>query len=110
MATEINAKDQKPGESAHTAYLDADKIAFPLLVRNFQPGDRFVPLGMSSAKKLKDFFIDQKIPRELRHTIPIILSGRVVVWISDYRIDDRYKVTPQTQKILRIEMAEMESK
>jgi tRNA(Ile)-lysidine synthase len=108
--TEHTAGDQNPTDSIHTACLDAAKITFPLLVRNFRPGDRFVPLGMRSTKKLKEFFINQKIPRELRRAIPIILSGRVVVWISDYRIDDRYKVTPQTQKILRIEMAEMESK
>jgi tRNA(Ile)-lysidine synthase len=103
--SEHDTADQKPDESAQTAWLDADKITYPLLIRNFRPGDRFMPLGMSSEKKLKDFFIDQKIPRELRHTIPIILCGRDIIWIGACRIDDRYKVTEQTRRVLRIDVS-----
>ena len=103
--TEHAAGDQNPADSIHTACLDAAKITFPLLVRNFRPGDRFVPLGMSSAKKLKDFFIDQKIPRELRRAIPIILSGRDIIWISAFRLDERFKVTAQTRRVLQINVS-----
>ena len=44
------------------AFLDAEKVRFPLAVRNVRPGDRFVPLGMKGHKKLKDFFVDLKVP------------------------------------------------
>jgi tRNA(Ile)-lysidine synthase len=106
--TEHTAAEQTPAESPRIACLDADKIVYPLEVRNFRPGDRFVPLGMQSEKKLKNFFIDLKIPREQRRAIPILLSNQTIVWISSYRIDDRFKITPQTRRILRIEMEEME--
>lgn len=103
--SEHDTADQKPDETTQTAWLDADKITYPLLIRNFRPGDRFMPLGMSSEKKLKNFFIDLKIPRELRRTTPIILSGRDIIWIGACRIDDRFKITPQTRRVLRIDVS-----
>ena len=59
--------------SRNTALLDADKIKYPIIVRNFQPGDRFIPLGLGGHKKIKDFFIDQKLPSEKRKSIPNIM-------------------------------------
>ena len=50
--------DQVNNASPKTAYLNGDKLHFPLVLRNFKPGDRFVPLGMSGHRKVKDFFID----------------------------------------------------
>jgi len=82
------------------AYLDAEKLQFPLIIRNFRPGDRVVPLGMTGHKKIKDFFIDLKIPVESRPLIPLLVSGDKPVWICGYRIDDRYKVTSKTKQVL----------
>jgi tRNA(Ile)-lysidine synthase len=84
------------------AHLDAGKIRYPMVVRNFRPGDRFIPLGMTGHKKIKDFFIDLKIPSEMRTSIPIVVSQNIPVWICGYRIDDRFKVTPETKKILKV--------
>jgi tRNA(Ile)-lysidine synthase len=83
-------------------YLDADKLNYPLTARNFQPGDRFVPMGMKGHKKVKNFFIDLKIPSEERALTPVLTSGEDIVWICGYRIDERFKVTSQTKKILKI--------
>jgi tRNA(Ile)-lysidine synthase len=83
------------------AYLDATKIHFPLIIRNFRPGDRFVPLGMKGHKKVKDFFIDMKIPAMERSMAPILTSEDTLVWICGYRIDDRFKVTPNTERLLK---------
>ncbi|MBW2000726.1 MAG: tRNA lysidine(34) synthetase TilS [Deltaproteobacteria bacterium] len=83
------------------AYLDAGKIEYPLTVRNLKPGDRFIPLGMKGHKKVKDFFIDLKVPIEARYRTPILFSGGVPVWICGYRIDERFKITPTTRKILK---------
>ena len=82
--------------------MDADKLQYPLVLRNFRPGDRFVPLGMAGQKKIKDFFIDLKIPSEMRVLTPILVSQDTPVWICGYRIDDRFKVTSETRKILKV--------
>jgi len=85
-----------------TAYIDSGRISFPLLARNSKPGDRFIPLGMNGSKKIKDFFIDQKIPSETRSRIPILVNGDMPVWVCGYRIDDRFKVTTSTKNILKV--------
>ncbi len=64
-----------------TALFDADIIRYPLIIRNFNPGDRFVPLGLRGHKKVKDFFIDLKIPLDLRAVIPILTSHNSILWI-----------------------------
>jgi tRNA(Ile)-lysidine synthase len=84
------------------AWLDADKLSYPLTVRNFRHGDRFVPLGMTGHKKVKDFFIDLKVPSEERVVTPILTSGDDIVWICGYRIDERFKVMPETKRILKV--------
>jgi tRNA(Ile)-lysidine synthase len=87
--------------SPNTEWLDAEKIHFPVRVRNFRPGDRFIPLGMTGHRKIKDFFIDQKIPREGRRLTPILFVGETPAWICGLRLDDRFKVTEKTQKIMK---------
>jgi tRNA(Ile)-lysidine synthase len=64
-------------------------------------GDRFTPLGMKNMTKLKDFFISLKIPKEERKTIPLLLSDGNIVWIVGHRIDERFKITEKTKKILK---------
>ncbi len=86
------------------ALLDKALLSYPLTVRNFRPGDRFIPLGMKGHRKLKDFFIDLKIPSNIRRKIPVILKGNQVIWVGGYRIDDRFKVTPETKEILKISL------
>ncbi len=90
------------GWSAATAYLDAGKLQYPLVIRNVKPGDRFTPLGMKGTKKVKDFFIDLKVPSEIRASIPILTCRNSIVWVCGYRIDNRFKVSPRTEKILKI--------
>jgi tRNA(Ile)-lysidine synthase len=85
-----------------TAYLDAEKLQYPLILRNFRPGDRFVPLGMTGHKKIKDFFMDLKIPSEMRVLTPILLDQDTAVWVCGQRIDDRFKVTSETRSILKV--------
>jgi tRNA(Ile)-lysidine synthase len=82
------------------AYVDAGALKFPLTVRAWKNGDRFVPLGMNKEKKVSDFFIDQKIPLFRKRTIPIVTSGDSIVWIAGLRLDDRFKITPRTKNAL----------
>ncbi len=93
-------------ESPWTGFFDAGEIEFPLTLRNFKPGDSFVPLGMKGRKKLKDFFIDLKIPSVSRKTIPILISKNEIIWVCGLRIDDRFKVDSGTGRILRVSFEE----
>jgi tRNA(Ile)-lysidine synthase len=92
----------EPDRSPWTAHLDADKIRYPLIARSLRPGDRFIPLGMGGHKKVKDFFVDLKVPFTVRRSTPILLSGDTPVWIGGFRIDDRFKVRADTKKILQV--------
>lgn len=86
--------------SSERAFVDADKLMFPLVVRPWQSGDKFIPLGMKSFKKLSDFFIDEKIPLVEKADVPILINGNgEIIWLGGMRQDDRYKVTPTTKKV-----------
>jgi tRNA(Ile)-lysidine synthase len=87
-------------QSPRTAFLDAGRVRYPLEMRPRRPGDRFVPLGMEGSRKVKDVLIDLKVPMEARARIPLLLSRGTVVWLCGLRIDDRFKVTGGTEKVL----------
>ena len=87
-----------------TAFLDWGALQFPLKIRNFRPGDRFCPLGAKGTQKLKEFFIDHKIPRFERPKIPLLISGEMIAWIVGYRIDERVKVSDKSQRVLKVKV------
>lgn len=84
-------------------YFDFNKIKGNLYIRNRKNGDRFVPFGMNGSKKIKDYFIDNKIPREKRDRIPLLVDKENILWIIGYGVSDLYKVSQDTTKILMIE-------
>lgn len=87
------------------ACLDAAAVAFPLIVRRWKEGDYFYPLGMRKKKKLARFFIDSKVPRHQREQLWVVESHKRIVWVAGLRIDDRFKVTPATRRVLRLELS-----
>lgn len=90
---------------ANTVLMDYGSLQFPLRIRNFRPGDRFDPLGVKGIQKLKEFFIDHKVPRVERPNVPLLVSGERIVWVVGYRIDERVKVTEKTKKVLVVKVA-----
>jgi tRNA(Ile)-lysidine synthase len=87
------------------AFVNADKLIFPLVLRNWQNGDKFIPLGMRSLKKVSDYFIDEKVPLHLKNTTPILVNGNgEMVWIAGMRQDNRYKLTTATKKVAIFEL------
>ncbi len=90
----------------NTAVLDLNKLDLPLYLRSRKPGDSFVPLGMKGKKKVKDFLIDEKVPRFERESIPVIIDGEDnIVWLAGFRISEEYKVTKNTDKVLIIKIS-----
>jgi tRNA(Ile)-lysidine synthase len=92
---------------SRTVYMDHACMMPPLMVRTPQPGDRIQPLGMSGMKKLKDYFIDRKIPVRLRGQIPLLVDSRSVIWVAGQVLSERVKITDKTTKVLRIEITEI---
>jgi tRNA(Ile)-lysidine synthase len=88
-----------------TACLDLDRLDFPLILRHWQQGDYFQPLGMEGIKKLSDFFIDEKLSLPAKEQAWILCSGPAIVWIIGRRIDHRFRVTKATRQILMIRHA-----
>jgi tRNA(Ile)-lysidine synthase len=86
------------------ACVDMEKLQFPLLIRKWQQGDYFQPLGMTGFKKVSDFFIDEKIPLHEKDSTWLLCSGEKIVWIMGQRIDNRFKISAKTKKILQIEI------
>ena len=91
-------------DSPNLAYLDAEKLIFPLVLRKWKIGDRFYPLGMNQSKKLSDFFINIKLASFEKEQIWVLCSDDKIVWVVGYRIDNRYKVTKNTKHIFKIEL------
>jgi len=95
------------GNGKNNAVVDASKISFPLTVRPRLPGDYFYPIGFGKKKKLQDFFVDEKIPRDERDAVPLIVSNSNIVWVAGLRLDDRYKVDKDTKRVLQLEIRPM---
>ncbi|MDD2380236.1 MAG: tRNA lysidine(34) synthetase TilS [Mariniphaga sp.] len=92
-------------QSPLVACLDLQKLEFPLLIRKWQQGDYFQPLGMDGFKKLSDFLIDEKVPVHEKENTWLLCSAQKIVWVMGHRIDNRFKITPKTAVILKIEIS-----
>lgn len=112
IISKVIFKDDNWNNRAQKRYkclIDFKNVEFPLYIRNRREGDRFKPLGMDGYKKIKDFFIDEKVKKTKRDRIPIIVDNNgIIVWIVGFRIDDRVKVCQNTEKIIEITLLEEE--
>ncbi len=87
------------------AYVDTAKLIFPLVLRSWQQGDKFKPIGMNGDKKLSDFFIDEKIPLNDKDDVPILVNGNgEIIWVAGWRQDNRYKLTETTENVTIFEL------
>jgi tRNA(Ile)-lysidine synthase len=92
------------GNGKTTAVFDAGKTGTELTVRSRKKGDFFYPLGFGRRKKLQDYFVDEKVPRDERDAVPLVVAGNDIVWIAGYRGDERFKVSHTTERFLKIEL------
>jgi tRNA(Ile)-lysidine synthase len=84
------------------AYLDADKLEWPLLFRTWQATDYFYPLGLRKKKKLNHFLGSLKLSPAAKQKTAVLSMGDKLLWVVGQRIDDRFKITDQTKNVLVI--------
>lgn len=84
------------------AYIDEEKLTYPLTLRRWQEGDTFIPFGMCGRKKVSDYLIDRKVSMVEKKRQFVLLSEGEIVWLVGRRIDDRYRITDRTENVLKI--------
>jgi tRNA(Ile)-lysidine synthase len=89
---------------ATIAYFDLDQTPFPWRIRRFRPGDRFSPFGMTGHKKVKELFIDGKIPLVSRRRIPLLFRGETLIWVGGMRRSSAALLSEQTKTVIRAEL------
>ncbi len=92
----------KKTKTKYEEILDLECITHPLSIRGRKHGDVISPLGVNGHKKLKELFIDKKIPVEERNAIPMVVMNDRPVWVIGVCIDNGVKVTAETKKILKL--------
>ena len=92
--------DEIPADQS-VAWFDLDLLEFPLMIRKWEPGDYFMPLGMKNMKKLSDFFIDNKFSLPEKENTWLLISGNKIAWIIGKRIDERFRISEDTRRILQ---------
>ncbi|TAN44874.1 MAG: tRNA lysidine(34) synthetase TilS [Nitrospirae bacterium] len=105
QASVVSSMERDPAaRPKDTAFFNADMLKFPLTVRPRKSGDFFYPAGFGKKKKLQDFFVDEKVPRDERDAVPIVASGDDIIWVAGYRADERHKVDKSTGSILKLQL------
>jgi tRNA(Ile)-lysidine synthase len=97
--------EKRPAElkiPTDTAFLDLEKLEFPLKIRKWRRGDVFFPFGMTGSKKLSDFFTDLKFSKIDKENQWLLCSGDKIAWIIGQRIDDRFKIDRNSKRILKL--------
>jgi tRNA(Ile)-lysidine synthase len=84
--------------------VDADRIVGALRVRSRRPGDRYRPVGRGGSVKLQDLFVDRKIGRARRDSVPVIVDGEGILWVPGFPVDLRGRITEETRTALRFEV------
>ena len=95
--------------SLNIAFLDLERLTFPLILRKWEKGDYFYPLGMDHKKKVSDFLVDQKIPRIKKERLLILVSKKEICWLVGLRIDERFKLKKSTKGVVQIVVKDLKS-
>ncbi|MFY9590503.1 MAG: tRNA lysidine(34) synthetase TilS, partial [Bacteroidales bacterium] len=95
--------DLKINKISNFAYIDFEKLVFPLSLRTWQEGDRFKPFGMKNYRKLSDFLKDEKLNLFEKENLKILESDGKIVWLLGLRLDNRFRISDETKKVLILE-------
>lgn len=92
-------------EDRWRAFLNAEALRGPLVLRPRRPGDRFQPFGMGGASTLvREFLINVKLPRQVRDRWPLLCSGEEIAWVVGWRVDERFAIGPGTRRVLEVRL------
>ncbi|WP_338876825.1 tRNA lysidine(34) synthetase TilS [Spirosoma sp. SC4-14] len=91
--------DFRPPAHAAIACLDASLLIFPLVIRPWQRGDRFWPLGLNGRKLVSDLLNDLKLTYTERQQVMVLASGGEIVWVIGHRINHRFRITENTTQV-----------
>ncbi|NCO62654.1 MAG: tRNA lysidine(34) synthetase TilS [Flavobacteriales bacterium] len=100
----LSVVDSVLNSHSNSIYVDKGSLTFPLLIRPWQEGDFFYPLGMQGKKKLSKYFKDEKLSLIDKENIWLLCSYEAIVWVISKRADNRFKVNENTKQILKIEL------
>ena len=100
----LDKREEKIPEKTYTKWLDYDRISNGLVLRTRRTGDFLVVNRAGGRKKLKDYMIDEKIPREKRDRILLLASGSEIFWVVGYRISESCKIRENTERVLRVQI------
>lgn len=100
----LSVVDSVLNSHSNSIYVDKGSLTFPLLIRPWQEGDFFYPLGMQGKKKLSKYFKDEKLSLIDKENIWLLCSDEAIVWVISKRADNRFKVNENTKQILKIEL------
>jgi tRNA(Ile)-lysidine synthase len=92
------------GKTSCVERFDLDQVRLPLIVRPRRPGDRFVPFGLTSEKKLGIFLTAQRVPHGIRRDVLVVADGEKIIWVWPVRISEQVKVTGETRKIFQLQI------
>ncbi|WP_397547420.1 tRNA lysidine(34) synthetase TilS [Rhodothermus marinus] len=103
IATLLDAVPERLDEGAPlVAYVDADRIRWPLRVRRWRPGDRMQPLGMRGHRKISDLLTDLKVPVDQRDRCYVVSQDGEIVWLVGYRLAEPFRVRPETRRVVKL--------
>ena len=97
-----NMEELKMDTSANMAYLDVDQLSWPLLNRSWVATDYFYPLGLRKKKKLNHFLGSLKLSPAIKAMTTVLCSDSKIAWVIGQRIDERFKITPNTKRVVKI--------
>jgi len=100
--TKVEHKDVKIGKSRNEEFISAENISGSFTIRVWKEGDKFYPIGMQGTKKLSDYLNDIKINTFEKKDQLVLVNNGKIVWVIGQRLDDRFKLTSNTKKVLKL--------
>ena len=83
-------------------YINAGKVRGKFILRFWKDGDRFYPLGLNGSKKVSDFLNDQKVSSFEKRKQLVLINNKKIIWVVGHRIDNRFKITDKTRKVIQL--------
>jgi tRNA(Ile)-lysidine synthase len=103
LSTEmISIEDYRSCKVEGCEFISADNLHDIFILRNWKSGDRFIPLGMKGHKKISDYLTDRKIPNTSKKEVCVLTNGEKIIWVEGFAIDERYRITKNTQRVLKL--------